>query len=175
MVNVRKSLGSWRKCVSISILANTNFSKPFKLHTDAWTLGLGAILYQNQDAADWVIGYASRTLSKAEHNYLAHQLEFLALKWMIMEQFHEYLYGITFVLYTDNNPLTCILTSVKLDATGHHLVASLENYNFAWAIGHGRWVQMWMLYPIFWGRSIISILRLTQSLHWSQMQHRVPP
>ena len=34
------------------ILAYADFLKPFKLHTDACTLGLGAILYQNQDGVD---------------------------------------------------------------------------------------------------------------------------
>ena len=34
-------------CTSIHILANADFSKPFKLHTSACTLGLGAILCQN--------------------------------------------------------------------------------------------------------------------------------
>ena len=48
-----------------------------------------------------------------------------------MEQFHEYLYGNHFVLYTNNNPLIYVLTSAKLDATGHHLVAGLANYKFA--------------------------------------------
>ena len=33
-------------------------------------------------------------------------------------------------IYTDNNPLTYILTSVKLDAVGQHWVAALANYNF---------------------------------------------
>ena len=44
------------------------------------TFGLGAILYQNQDGADQVIGYASRALSKMEVRYLGPKLEFLALK-----------------------------------------------------------------------------------------------
>ena len=35
-----------------------------------------------------------------------------------------------FVVYTDKNLLTYILTSVKLDVTGHHWVASLANCNF---------------------------------------------
>ena len=39
--------------------------------------------------------------------------------------------GNNYVIYTDNNPCTYILTSAKLDATGHHWVASLANYNFA--------------------------------------------
>ena len=35
----------------------------------------------------------------------------------ICEKFHEYLYGSTpFEVYTDNNPLTYVLTTAKLDA-----------------------------------------------------------
>ena len=52
------------------------------------------------------------------------------LKWAITDQFHEYLYGGQFDVYTDNNPLTYILTSAKLDATGQWWVASLANYDF---------------------------------------------
>ena len=33
-------------------------------------------------------------------------------------------------MYTDNNPLTYILATAKLDATGQRWVASLANYNF---------------------------------------------
>ena len=33
-------------------------------------------------------------------------------------------------MYTDNNPLTCILTTAKLDAASHHWVASMANYSF---------------------------------------------
>ena len=40
------------------------------------------------------------------------------------------MYGGQFDVYTDNNPLTYILTSAKLDATGQRWVASLANYNF---------------------------------------------
>ena len=71
-----------------------------------------------------------RTLSKSERNYDTHKLEFLALKWLIMERFHEYWYGGHFEVYTDNNPLTYILTTAKLDATRQRWVASLANYNF---------------------------------------------
>ena len=51
-------------------------------------------------------------------NYDAHKLEFLALKWAVMDRFHEYLYGATFEVFTDNNPLTYILSTAKLDAMG---------------------------------------------------------
>ena len=103
--------------------------KPFKLHTDASEHGLGAVLYQKQDDnTECVIAYGSRTSSKPDYD--AHKLEFLALKWSISERFHEYLYGGQFEVYTDNNPLTYILTTAKLDPTGQRWVASLANYNF---------------------------------------------
>ena len=78
-----------------------------------------------------VIAYASRVLSQSERNYPAHKLEFLALKWSVTERFHEYLYGGEFEVFTDNNPLTYILTTAKLDATGQRWVASLANYKFS--------------------------------------------
>ena len=39
-------------CTSTPILLYVNFLKSFTLHTDGFTLGLGAILYQNQDRVD---------------------------------------------------------------------------------------------------------------------------
>ena len=94
-------------------------------------LGLGAVLYREQDNEKRVIAYASRTLSASERNYPAHKLEFLALKWAVTNQFHEYLDGGKFEVYTDNNPLTYILTMAKLDATGQRWVARLADYNFS--------------------------------------------
>ena len=77
-----------------------------------------------------MIAYASRSLNKAESHYPAHKLEFLTLKWAVVEKFYEYLYGSTFNVYTDYNPLTYVLTTAKLDAARHCQVASLVNYNF---------------------------------------------
>ena len=92
---------------------------------------MGAVLYQKQQGGTKVIAYASRALSKSETNYARHKLEFLALKWAVTEKFKEYLYGSNvFEAYTNNNPLTYILTSAKLDACGQRWVAELANYNF---------------------------------------------
>lgn len=103
---------------------------PYELHTDASAIGLGAVLYQVQEGQQRVIAYASRGLSKSEARYPAHKLEFLALKWAIVEKFQDYLYGNTFTVVTDNNPLTYILTSAKLDAVGYRWLASLSTFNF---------------------------------------------
>ena len=118
-------------CTSMPVLAYADYTKPFKVHTDAFEIGLGAILYQDQeDGTTRVIAYASRSLSKLEKQYHASKLEFLCLKWAITDHFHEYLYGGSFMVCTDNNPLTYILTTAKLDATGQRWVASLANYDF---------------------------------------------
>ena len=118
-------------CTEAPVLAYPNFTKPFKLHIDACDRGLGAILYQDQPSGqEKPVSFASRSLSKAESNYPAHKLEFLALKWAVTKRFHEYLYGNEFTVYMDNNPLTYILTTAKLDATGHRWVAALAAYNF---------------------------------------------
>ena len=106
-------------CTTTTILAYAEYGKPFKLHTDASILGLGAVLYRVQDGVEKVNSYASRYLTESETKYPVHKLEFLCLKWVITEQFYEYLYENTFNVYTDNNPLTYVLTTAKLGAMGH--------------------------------------------------------
>lgn len=77
-----------------------------------------------------MISYVSRSLSKAEKNYGSHKSEFLALKWAVSDNFKDYLYGTKFTIMTDNNPLTYVFTSVKLDATGHSWLAALSAFDF---------------------------------------------
>lgn len=115
------------------ILAYPNFDLPFILHTDVSNDGLGAVLYQTQDNKLLVIGYGSRTLTPAERNYHLHsgKLEFLALKWAICDKFRDYLYyAPTFTVYTDNNPLTYILSTARLNAVGHRWVGELADFHF---------------------------------------------
>jgi transposase InsO family protein len=88
------------------------------------------VLYQTIDGVDRVIAYASRGLSNAEQRYPVHKLEFLALKWSVTKKFHDYLYGNSFVVYTDNNPMTYVLEKAKLDAAGHRWIAALGAYDF---------------------------------------------
>lgn len=118
------------KLTTAPVLGFANPSQPYILHTDASTIGLGAALYQEQEGKLRVIAYASRGLSSSEARYPAHKLEFLALKWSVTEKFHDYLYGASFIVITDNNPLTYILTSAKLDAASHRWLAALSTYDF---------------------------------------------
>ena len=79
------------------------------------------------------VAYGSRTLTPAEKNYHLHsgKLEFLALKWAICDQFRDYLYyAPSFKVCTDNNPLTYVLSSAKLNATGLRWIGDLADFNF---------------------------------------------
>ena len=116
-------------CTPAKVLAFADFKKWFKLQTDASTIGLGTVLCQEQGGKDQVIGYASRALSKSESGYPAHKLEFLALKWTITECFQEFLYSNTFASYSDNNPLTCVLTTANLNATRQRWITKLTKFN----------------------------------------------
>ena len=131
-------------CLQAPILAFPNFAKPFLLETDAFGKGLGAVLSQKQsDGRYHPIAYASRIMTETEQRYHSNKQEFLALKWAVTKQFHEYLspYGKNrneFVVQTDNNPLTYIFSSANLDAAGQRWVAQLASYNFALEYQKGK-------------------------------------
>ena len=117
-------------CMTAPVLAFADFEKEFQLGTDASSEGLGAILSQKQPDGMWhPVTFGSRELKGGEAKYHSSKLEFLALKWAIMEQFCEYLQYRTFTMLTDNNLLTYVLTTPNLDALGHRWVTALAGYN----------------------------------------------
>ena len=74
------------------VLAFADFEKEFQLETNASSEGLGAMLSQKQADGKWhPVALRSRELKGGEAKYHSLKLEFLALKWAIMEQFQEYL------------------------------------------------------------------------------------
>ena len=119
------------KCLTAPVLAFADFKKPFLLETDTSIEGLGVVLSQKQDNDCYhPIAYASRGLKGGELKYHSSKLEFLALKWAVTEQFREYLQYQPFLVRTDNNPLTYVMTTPNLDAVGHRWVAAMAGYNF---------------------------------------------
>ena len=97
------------------MLVSPDFDKPFLLETDASKEGLGAVLSQKQDDEHYhPVTFGSHFLTSMEKNYHSSKLEFLTLKWSITKHFKEYLAYMPFVVRTDNNPLTHILTTPNL-------------------------------------------------------------
>lgn len=91
------------------VLAHPDYNKPFIVHTDASTTGLGVVLSQKDaDAKEHPIVYLSRTLSPAEKNYSSTEMECLAIIWAL-KKLHPYLDGSTFEIITDHSALQWIL------------------------------------------------------------------
>ena len=120
------------KSMTAPVLVFADFKQPFRLETDASKDGLGAVLSQKQsDGRYHPVTCASRSLKGSEEKYHSLKLEFLALKWAVMDQFCEYLQYQPFHIKTDNNPLTYVMSLPNLEATGHRWVAALANFNMS--------------------------------------------
>lgn len=56
---------------------------------------------------------------------------FWHLNQSVCEKFRDYLYyALHFTIYTDNNPLTYVMSSAKLNAVGHRWVGDLSDFRF---------------------------------------------
>uniref|UniRef100_A0A8C5QI26 ribonuclease H n=1 Tax=Leptobrachium leishanense TaxID=445787 RepID=A0A8C5QI26_9ANUR len=75
------------------VLAYADPHKPYELHVDASREGLGGVLYQEYGGLLRPVAYVSRSLTPSEKNYPTHKLEFLALKWAVVDKLKDYLYG----------------------------------------------------------------------------------
>ena len=76
-----------KKCSTALVLAFADLKRPFLLETDASKYGLGAVLQQEQEDGKYQpVAYMSHTLQECEANYHSSKLEFLALKWAVMQQ-----------------------------------------------------------------------------------------
>ena len=121
-----------KSCFEAPVLAFADFNKLFLLETDASKLELGAVLSQKQtDGWYHLVAYTSQSLTVHQCNYHSTKQEFLALKWAITEQFQEWLLWKPFIVKTDSNPLTYIMTTPNLDATQHCWVESLARFTFS--------------------------------------------
>ena len=118
-------------CMSTPVLAFTDYTKEFLIETDASKEAWGAVLSQKQEDGQYhLVIYCSPALTVQKKNYHSTKLEFLVMKWAITEHFKEYLLYWPFLVRTDSNPLTYIMTTPNLDATGHWWVEALMRFNF---------------------------------------------
>jgi len=90
--------------VSAPVLIAPKVDKPFTLHTDASTKGVGAVLYQEEEGELHPVAFFSKRLLKRQRLYGATELELLAIL-LAVEHFAVYLYGAHFQVITDHKAL----------------------------------------------------------------------
>ena len=130
-----------QRLVTAPVLGYPDFTKPFILETDASLKGLDAVVSQRQENEIVVLSYASRGLRESEKNmdnYISMKLELLALFWAVTVKFRDTLIGADFTVFTDNNPLSCVQSTVKLAATEMRWVAELALFNFTISYRSGK-------------------------------------
>lgn len=125
------------KLTEAPILSYPDFTLPFILQTDASDNAIGGILSQSHDGCETVICYWSRQLSKAERNYSTVEREALAAVSAIKE-FYPYLYGFSFTLVTDHNPLTSLKGLKDVGGRLARWLMYLQQFNFQVRYRSGR-------------------------------------
>ena len=87
------------------VMARPDMQKSFILYTDASQVRVGAILVQKNDKGfEHPIYFASKSLSSAEKNWSATELEAWAVVWAI-GKFYHFLAGAHFEVFTDHQAL----------------------------------------------------------------------
>ena len=122
-----------------AILQLPDAYSPFILTTHWSQRGMGAILSQvRKDGEEHPVCFASRSYNPAEQNYSSFEEECLAVVWAT-NHFIPYLFGNSFHLVTDHEPLKWIITTTKL--TGKLARWSLLLWEYDFTVDHRKGVE----------------------------------
>ena len=113
-------------------------SRPFRLHCDASTAGLGATLEQEQpDGSIRLIVYISRATLNSEQNWTPMELEAGCVVWSI-RRLRRYLFGVYFLFFTAHQ---CLQQICKIGETKPRIQRWMEfisAYNFRLSYRRGQ-------------------------------------
>lgn len=140
-------------------------SLPTEVHTDASSLGYGAVLLQTRgDGRRHVVAYYSKVTQGAESRYHSYELETLAVV-KALQHFRHYLIGIHFTVVTDCNALK--LTQKKKDLLPRvaRWWVYLQDYDFELQYRKGSM----MSHADYLSRNPVNICEITRPQNWAQL------
>ncbi|XP_023212687.1 uncharacterized protein LOC111615516 [Centruroides sculpturatus] len=105
-----RSFERLKEVITSSPHLKSDFTKPFKLATDASNEAIGAVLSQEDKRGEMPIAYASRILRKSEKNYSTTEKKILAVVWAT-KYFKPYLYERKFIILIDHRPLKWLMSN----------------------------------------------------------------
>lgn len=111
------------------ILRYPNMKYPFYVATDASNVGIGAVLYQIIDGETRHISFVAKSLNDAQRKYTTTKKELLAIIYAL-KQFHQYLWGRHFTLYTDHRALVYLHTQRVANSMLVNWLDILLEYDF---------------------------------------------
>lgn len=111
------------------VLQLPDLKKDFSVQVDASDSGIGAVLLQEHDEILKPVYYASRKLLPRECKYSVTERECLAIVFAI-KKFEKYLYGKTFTVQTDHQPLVYIQKAKLESARVMRWALFLQQYRF---------------------------------------------
>jgi putative transposase len=82
------------------------------IRTDASDKGYGGYAFQDIEGKRPVLGFHSKTYTRAQRNYSAGERELLSI-YKLIEVFHTILFGRHFTVYTDHLPLTFLFSKAE--------------------------------------------------------------
>ena len=113
---------------SAPILQFPDFNLPFYVQSDTSDKGFGAVLGQICNGKEGAVAYASKTINFSQLNWSTIEKEAFAIVWSV--KYRHYLYGRSFTIYTDHNPLKWLFTIKSPEGRLAHWTETLKAYDF---------------------------------------------
>ncbi len=110
-------------------LSRPDFGKTFVLQTDASSIGMSAVLYQEEGERRFIISHASAKFKPAETKYHINEQECLALVWAI-NTYRAYLEDKPFIVRTDSKALTWLKQFKDTKSKLTRWALLLQEYSF---------------------------------------------
>lgn len=148
------------------VLAIFDPKLPTEVHTDASSVGYGAVLLQTHpDGNKRVVAYFSRTTQGAESRYHSYELETLAVV-KALQNFRHYLIGLQFKLITDCNALKSTERKKDLLPRVARWWIYLQDFTFDMEYRKGTM----MSHADYLSRNPVrEVLNVTQHRNWAQI------